>query len=170
MSEDGVCDRGDEDGEHDVAGEAHALGDRPGYERRRDPDEAELEEKEGGDERAVAVEEEQRRADETALTSTEDQPEAEQPEQRRRDEEVREVLDRDVDRVLRSDQAALEGGEAGLHEQHERRAEEEPADVYGLDRRHGLTVSAPSTFDSLAQAHNNNVHNQLVPSVAKDAG
>ena len=66
------------------------------------------------------------------LARPEHQPEAEEPEQRRRDEEVREVLDRDVDRVLRANQAALERREADLHQEHQRRADQQPTDVYGL--------------------------------------
>ena len=60
VAEDGVGDRGDEDGEDEIAAEAHALGDRAGHERRRRPDESELEEEEGGQVGAVAVEEERR--------------------------------------------------------------------------------------------------------------
>jgi hypothetical protein len=57
---------------------------------------------------------------------------AEQPEERRGDEEVREVLDRDVNRVLRPDEAALERREPGLHEEDERGRGEEPDEVDGV--------------------------------------
>ena len=73
VAEDRVRDSGDEGGEDEVAGEAHALGDRPGHERRRGTDEPELEDEEGGQEGAVAVEEERRRADEAALAAAEHQ-------------------------------------------------------------------------------------------------
>ena len=139
VAEDRVGHGRDEGGEHQVAAEAHPLGDRAGHERRRRRDEPELEEEEGGQERAVALEDEGRRADEAARVDAEHQAEAEQPEQRRRDEEVGEVLDRDVDRVLRPDQAALERREARLHEEDECRADEQPGDVDGLYNRHGLT-------------------------------
>jgi pyridoxine 4-dehydrogenase len=58
------------------------------------------------------------------------------------------VLDRDVDRVLRSNQAALESGKPCLHEEHERRANEQPADVDRLDARHGLVESTLSRLPS----------------------
>jgi hypothetical protein len=123
VAEQRVRDGRDERGEHEVAAEAHALRHRSGHERGGRADEAELEEEEGRHERAVAVVEERRTTDQTALIRAEHQPEAEQPEQRSRDEEVGEVLDRDVDRVLRSNQAALEGGEPCLHHQDKRSAE-----------------------------------------------
>ena len=50
--------------------------------------------------------------------------ETEQPEEARRDEEVREVLGGDVDAVLAPDEPALERRETRLHEHHERRAQE----------------------------------------------
>ena len=63
VAEDRVRDRGDERGQHEVAAEAHPLGDGAGHQRRRGRDEAELEEEERGQEGAVALEEERRRAD-----------------------------------------------------------------------------------------------------------
>jgi hypothetical protein len=85
----------------------------------------------------------------------EPETEAEQPEQRGGHEQSRERLDRDVDRVLRPHQPALKGGEAGLHEQHERRADEQPGNIDRPCARHRLTLqvgaSAPPHIGSQEQ-------------------
>jgi hypothetical protein len=60
VTEDRIRDGGHEGGEDDVAPEAHALGYRTRDERRRRPDESELEEEEGDEERLIRVEEERR--------------------------------------------------------------------------------------------------------------
>jgi hypothetical protein len=81
VTEDGIDDRGNERGEDEVSREAHALGNGPGHERRGGPDESDLEQEVRGQEHAVAVEEEQRPADEPTLPGAEHQSEAEQPEE-----------------------------------------------------------------------------------------
>src|SRR5262249_40086629 len=69
-------------------------------------------------------------------------------------EEAREVLDRDVDRVLRSNEAALERGEPGLHEQDESCTDEQPGDVDWCRFRHLSARPAGQGRARGAQAHN----------------
>ena len=102
VTEDGVDDRRDEDGEDEVAGEPHPLRDRTRDQCRGRGDEPELEHEERRQERPVVFEQERRRADDAGRARAEHQPESEQPEERGRDQERCEVLEGDVDRVLRA--------------------------------------------------------------------
>src|SRR5262249_53540886 len=116
--------------------------------------ETEFEDEERRQERAVAVEGEKRRAEYAVSVVAEHHPETEQPEERRTNEEAREVLDRDVDRVLRSNEAALERGEPGLHEQDEGRTDKQPGDIDWCRFRHLSTRPAGQRRARGAQARN----------------
>ena len=74
----------------------------------------------------AAVEEETREADDAAEARPEHECESERPEDQRRDGEIRDVLDRDVDAVLRPHEAGLKAEESHLHENDEDRREEDP--------------------------------------------
>src|SRR5262249_34326428 len=91
MTEHRIGDPRSERSQHEIAAEAHSLRDSPGHQGRRGSDEPELKDEEGADEGVVAAEQE-RGAPEQPVAGAEHEPEAEEPEQRRGDEEVREVL------------------------------------------------------------------------------
>src|SRR5262249_19649139 len=96
----------------------------------------------GGEERAVPREQELPTAHDAALVDPEHEPEPEQPEECRGDQEIGEVLDRDVDRVLRPHEAALERGESDLHEEDQRGGEKHPGDDKCLMGGHWVTAPA----------------------------
>ena len=76
-----------------------------------------------------AVSEEIKAAEERACR-TEHDAEAEDPEDRRAEREIHQVLHDDVAGVLRTGEAGLNHRKAGLHEEYQRRCDERPAYVY----------------------------------------
>src|SRR5262249_13469982 len=136
-----VEDARDDDGDDEVYGKTHSLRNGSRDQRRCRGDEPEFEDEKREEKRPLPSEEELGCPDPALETDTEDQPEAEEPEKRGSNEEGREGLDRDIDRVLRPDQTALEARKARLHEQPESCANAEPADIELLADGHPARLS-----------------------------
>ncbi len=64
--------------------------------------------------------------DPTVRAGTEHEGEAKEPENHRREAEIRQVLDRDIDAVLASRQAAFKAQEPCLHDEDQRAADRNP--------------------------------------------
>ena len=132
--------------ERDVAPEPHALGERPGDQRRRDDGELQVEEREehqrdGGRQRCVRAEadvleheERARIADDAAEAVAEREAEADDHPEQADDDHRDQALEHRRDDVLLLDHAAVEERQAGRHQQHEAARGEHPGDVARVDR------------------------------------
>ena len=133
MPKDRIDDGRDNEGNDEVTGESHSLRDGSRNNGCCGADETHLEQEEGHQPGcALVAEQEARGSEQSPDAGAEHESETEQPEDCGGQEEVGEVLGGDVDAVLGSHQAALECGEAGLHQHDESSRDQDPYDVDGF--------------------------------------
>ena len=143
--------------EDEVDPELRALGHRAPDDRERDAREDDLEHVAGGprdgrEERVRRLADREQRVDgrreaaraEDRVAVAERDPEADRPVDERADAEDEDVLAGDVRGVLHPRQARLEEREAGLHEHHEDRRDDDPDGVRG-DQEVGVAHAASSS-------------------------
>jgi hypothetical protein len=131
MTEKGVDDARHEDGHHEVGAQPHAFRDRTRHDRDRRSTKHDLKEEEGSWKRLGRgkIAHEAGGPHPPTSAASEHEAEADHPEDNSGETKVGEVLDRDVDAVLRTREASFEAQESGLHQEDEPAADEDPQDI-----------------------------------------
>ncbi len=128
MPGDWIKEAGDHERHKQIRAEHEALRHDAGNDRGCGTAEHDLEPEEDGKEpvQRLEIEYEQVCPNPSAHAVAEHEGEAEEPEYHRREAEIRQVLDRDIDAVLASCQAAFETQEPCLHDEDQRAADRNP--------------------------------------------
>jgi hypothetical protein len=125
---DGIEKTGYKDCCDNVAGETKPLRDRAGHDRSGGTAEGELKNEERGRPDVVGTESrhEEGTTDQTATCHTKRKSKSEQPEENRCNAEVRDVLDRNIYRVLASRESRFDPEKSRLHKEHQAGTDDHP--------------------------------------------
>jgi hypothetical protein len=148
VADDRVDEAGHSDAVKQVADEAAAANHRAGRDRRGRVCEGELEDPERQQRHAGAavrrrqvLQEEPMRTDEPMCTTAvfEHEGEADRPEEDATDTCVRDAFHKNVDRLPLTREAGLQHHEAYLHGEDEKRRNQRPGRIHGVDRRNEVS-------------------------------